>query len=208
MCAIIDASAASEVFRSDATGAARHFYEWIAHGRGSLVLGGKLTKELTKLEDFKGWALKAVQSGRLRWADDDRVNQAAAKLVADGACRSNDQHVIALAQVTGARLLCASDVDLHRDFKDRKLIGIANGESVFDQGQAKLASAAQTATGRQHVQAKLITMPASPTQPPRPRARPVLPTPAPASRWRWRRRSWFRSGCARAGRREWGAGRG
>ena len=43
-------------------------------------------------------------------------------LVERGVCQSNDQHVIALAIVSGARLLYSNDRRLQRDFKDRRLI--------------------------------------------------------------------------------------
>ena len=40
----------------------------------------------------------------------------------EGACQSNDLHVLALAQVSGARLLYSNDLSLHQDFGNRDLI--------------------------------------------------------------------------------------
>ena len=37
--------------------------------------------------------------------------------------RSNDPHVLALARVSGARLLYAEDGDLMTDFKDKRFVG-------------------------------------------------------------------------------------
>ena len=45
----------------------------------------------------------------------------------DGAYVSNDAHVIALAQVSGARLLYSNDSDLQDDFKDKSLIDSPRG---------------------------------------------------------------------------------
>ena len=40
-----------------------------------------------------------------------------AELQDAGACQSNDLHVLALAQVSGARLLYSNDLSLHQDFE-------------------------------------------------------------------------------------------
>ena len=129
MCAILDASAVGDVFRPQATGAAGAFYEWIARGRGSLVVGGKLREELWKASDgFRQWYTEAVRSGRVLQVDDDRVNTAADTITADGLCLSNDQHVIALAQVSGARLLYANDGNLQEDFGNARLIKRPRGK--------------------------------------------------------------------------------
>ena len=44
------------------------------------------------------------------------------KLVANGNCKSDDEHIIALALVSGARILCTTDADLMDDFRDRLLL--------------------------------------------------------------------------------------
>ena len=129
MCAILDASAVADVFRPQATGAASAFYEWIARGRGSLVVGGKLREELLKAsEGFRQWYPEAILSGRVLQVDDDRVKTAADTITAADLCRSNDQHVIALAQVSGARLLYANDGNLQKDFRNGTLIKRPRGK--------------------------------------------------------------------------------
>ena len=40
----------------------------------------------------------------------------------EGKCRSNDPHVIALASVSGCRLIFSKDQDLHEDAKDKSLL--------------------------------------------------------------------------------------
>ena len=129
MCAILDASAVADVFRPNATGAAGAFYEWIRNGRGRLVVGGKLREELWEGSgEFRRWYPEAVLSGRVISTDDDRVSAVTADITTTGLCRSNDQHVIALAQVSGARLLYANDKKLQKDFGDRTLISRPRGK--------------------------------------------------------------------------------
>ena len=128
MCAILDASALSEVFRQNPGGAAEAFGKWIMHGRGSLVVGGKLRTELWRSLEFRTWYPTAVSSGRIVRVDDQKVNAAEEEVAAGGHCQSNDHHVIALARVSGARLLFANDSDLQKDFKDQALINRPRGK--------------------------------------------------------------------------------
>lgn len=128
MCAILDASALSEVFRPNPGGAAKAFGKWIMQGRGSLVVGGKLGAELWNSREFRTWYPIAVRSGRIVRVDDQKVDAAEKEIAASGHCQSNDHHVIALAQVSGARLLFANDSDLQKDFKDQALINRPRGK--------------------------------------------------------------------------------
>ena len=58
-----------------------------------------------------------MQSGRARILDDNEVNAATRAVLADGVCRSDDPHVIALAKISGTRLLYTNDNGLEGDFK-------------------------------------------------------------------------------------------
>lgn len=75
-----------------------------------------------KTQAFLVWARTAFQDGRLRRENDDAVDQLAAELVESGACVSDDPHTIALAQISGARLLYSKDEDLRRDFRNDELL--------------------------------------------------------------------------------------
>ena len=126
MCAILDASAVGDVFGSDSSEtetAARKFFEWIDAGDGQLAVGGKVLDELDgNSTKFREWRQEAALAGRIIRVDKIEIAVMTEKLKKEKACRSNDQHVIALAQVSGARLLCANDGDLQKDFKDKNLI--------------------------------------------------------------------------------------
>ena len=131
MCAIVDASVIGEVFgrARSRTPAAQKFFEWLDTGTGLLVIGGKLRTELERSAAFKGWAQTAIQAGRVRSVNDDAVNTQARKLAAS-IRRREDPHVVALAQVSGARLLYSKDRALIRHFQNEQFITCPQG-SVY-----------------------------------------------------------------------------
>ncbi len=64
----------------------------------------------------------------MRTIDEAEVMTRASELQAEGQCSSNDQHVIALAQVSGARLLYSNDAQLQEDFKNSRLVDSPRGK--------------------------------------------------------------------------------
>ena len=130
MCAIVDANAAHQVFGRNRPSAGIEFFNWISYGTGSLVIGGKLREELDQISSFSDWLNEAIQSGRVILAEDNIVLAEAMNLKNSGLCQSDDEHVIALARLSGARLLFSNDYKLQRDFKDKKLIDEPRG-SVY-----------------------------------------------------------------------------
>ena len=71
---------------------------------------------------FRVWQRQAALAGKVMSADDDQVDELQDELERNRACRSNDAHVIALAQIGGARLLYSNDGALAQDFKNLELI--------------------------------------------------------------------------------------
>ncbi len=128
MCSILDASVVGEVFGSNSSEAAKKFFDWIDSGKGRLVTGGKVLRELNKNSNFRVWRKEATSAGIIREANENEVNAKTEKLKIEGLCRSNDPHVIALAKVSGARLLYSNDGNLIKDFKDKKLIDQPRGK--------------------------------------------------------------------------------
>ena len=132
MCAILDANVAHEVFGVDRPPAGEGFFNWLNEGGGRLVVGGKLRGELNRSSQaYRAWALQARLSGDLRRLDDPlemEVDTITEDLEQAAAMKSDDPHVIALAQVSGARLLYSNDSDLQDDFKDRRLINNPRGK--------------------------------------------------------------------------------
>lgn len=121
MCAIIDANVAHEAFGQNPPPAGTGFRRWV-EGKGRLVWGGKLRMELSRNRNFRQWAQSAVLSGKLRSERDDDVNQRTEEMERQRAHESDDPHILALAHISGARLLYSNDQPLHRDFKNSTLL--------------------------------------------------------------------------------------
>ncbi len=80
MCSILDASVVGEVFGSNSSEAAKKFFDWIDSGKGRLVTGGKVLRELNKNSNFRVWRKEATSAGRVREANENEVNAKTEKL--------------------------------------------------------------------------------------------------------------------------------
>ena len=125
----------AEVFGNKKTPAGQKFREWLDSGRSSLVVGGKLYDELTH-EGFRAWSATAIKYGKLQLVDRAKVDERVTELHSSNACTSDDEHVIALAQLSGARLLFSNDTDLHSDFKCKILINEPRGK-IYSTNESK-----------------------------------------------------------------------
>ena len=102
-----------------------------------LTAGGKLLNELENASgDFKKWVLQAKISGKIRFIEKDQVNVQEQGIRHTSVCSSNDSHIIALAQVSGARLLYSNDRKLQQDFKNKGLIDNPRGK-VYSTNQGR-----------------------------------------------------------------------
>ena len=128
MCAILDNSVRDKVFRDEPSPANRDFLKWIEAGRGRLVIGGEVTRELSKKEKVRKWLGEAEMLGIVKVMDDKIVDAKTADLKNNKRCQSDDEHVIALALESGARLLHAKDDDLEEDFGNPDLINNPSGK--------------------------------------------------------------------------------
>ena len=123
MCAIVDANVAHEVFGSNPSPAGDGFFQWIMRGRGRLVAGGEALEELERSsDDSRQWASQAVQAGTMTVVSESELETRTRQVEASGEHISDDPHVLALAQVSGARLLYSNDSALQGDFTNRRLI--------------------------------------------------------------------------------------
>ena len=129
MCAIVDANVVHQVFGDDRPEAGKRFLEWIENGRGLLVVGGKLYAELLQSsEGFRKWAPEALRLGSMVRENATVVDEREKEIYDDGLCSSDDSHVLALAQVSGARLLYSNDSALQKDFTNHTLINQPRGK--------------------------------------------------------------------------------
>ena len=117
MCAIVDADVRDQVFGDARSDAGAFFFKWLNERGGKLIVGGRLLQELSGLQKFQIWLQGALLAGRAERIDDISVNAKTEEVERSGICRSNDDHIIALAIIGGARLLFTNDKFLKDDFK-------------------------------------------------------------------------------------------
>lgn len=128
MCAIVDANVRDEVFGDASSEPGKLFLNWLIRPNGgTLALGGKLRQELARLGNFLKIYEQLRLNGRVLDVSDSLVDAAAETLEARQICRSNDAHVLALAQVSGARLLHTNDQDLQQDFNNPQIVNDPRG---------------------------------------------------------------------------------
>lgn len=125
MCLVVDANVANLILRSKPKECFALIHHWLFIGPGCLVLGGKLAKELCHSNDTRLLITVLNQCGRARTIPSvelvdtqDRVSKT---------CKSNDPHVLAVAIVGKARLLCSDDGPLRADFKNPAFISNPKG---------------------------------------------------------------------------------
>lgn len=127
MCAIIDACVATRVFVDKDDPELGLIQQHIFAGRLLVVYGGKLGREYLRLSMVSRKLRTLDQAGIARKMPDKAVDEKDKEVQTAGNCTSNDTHVIALALVSRARLLCSADHTLHTDFKNPKIIAKPRG---------------------------------------------------------------------------------
>ncbi len=109
----------------DRNSPAKQFFKRVNDGHLRLVAGGKLLEELKVYREFSHWWAQAVLSGNVLVVSAEKVAEKAKEV--EPLCESDDPHVIAVAQLSGARLLFTNDRDLVKDFGDSRLIARPRG---------------------------------------------------------------------------------
>ena len=128
MCAIVDKNVVGEVFTHNQSEAGKMFLQWVNSGQSRLVVGGHLLYELSQCARANDWIKEALNRGTARRINAGRVTTREKLLKQNNRLRSNDSHVIALAQLSGARLLYSNDKKLSRDFLDSNLVHSPRGD--------------------------------------------------------------------------------
>ena len=122
MCLIVDANVAAQVFNPNPSPDFAPVWRAIRDGRAVAVHGGQLTDEYAKLATVLVLVLELERQGRVRKVADDPVRAATRVFEQDNRRRSDDPHILGLAQAANVRLLCSHDQDLHEDFKNPALL--------------------------------------------------------------------------------------
>src|SRR5262245_60635064 len=118
MCLVIDANVASDF--NEPGDDAKPVLQRVQKGSLRIVAGPPLKKELFKTKIralYQQWLL----AGKVVEFNDKQLEAAAGQIDQDIVV-SNDIHILALARVSGARLLYSKDEPLHSDFKNNKII--------------------------------------------------------------------------------------
>jgi hypothetical protein len=140
MCLIVDANRASLVFTQLLSPDFVPIRNWLTSPKkdGQLVIGGHLKAELNKINGARRFILELQRARRARFIPDSKVSAEEARVDAMSSCQSNDAHVIALARVSGARVLCSEDGALWADFKNPRLINNPRGRIYRTAQHARL----------------------------------------------------------------------
>ena len=120
MCAIVDNNMRDRFFSRPVDPELQPLWKWIDDRKGMLVVGGHLRAELYGSVTARRAIQEWVRTRRAKDMEETRPGDVEAETLAleeAGVCTSDDEHVIALAIVSGARLLCSEDQQLHADFK-------------------------------------------------------------------------------------------
>jgi len=127
MCIIVDVNLASEILPPTPSADLEPIYRAIENHSATLVYGGKLRREYERTTKFRRWLMVLDRQGSARYVSDSLVDAETQALIRNGQCVSDDQHIIALARIGGARLLCTNDDDLATDFRNPALISKPRG---------------------------------------------------------------------------------
>ena len=138
MCVIVDANRASSFFAEPPGAEDAPVVDWILGKGGRLVFGGKLSEELLRINasvrTLRQWTL----SGRALEIPAPLVSEEERLLRRMGICRSNDHHVVALARLSGARIVVTGDQALMADVGNAQLLSAPRGKVYQRPEHAKL----------------------------------------------------------------------
>ena len=108
-------------------------------GKGCcLVYGGELRREYMKLTEVRRKLVIWDRAGKAKAIPDTTVDARSRQLVLTGALKSDDPHIIALAQEAGSRLLCSEDKALHDDFTNPAFLQNPRGKIYQNPSHVRL----------------------------------------------------------------------
>jgi hypothetical protein len=126
MCLILDSDIVHKVFPRP-SGDFAPIHQALLNGGAKCVYGGELTQEYKQIEWFRRILLRLDQQGIAKQFPSSEVDVQTLKLRQGGLCKSNDAHILALAIVSKARLLCSEDGNLGDDFTNPLILSKPRG---------------------------------------------------------------------------------
>ncbi|MFO1249290.1 MAG: hypothetical protein U1E93_13975 [Alphaproteobacteria bacterium] len=124
MCLIVDANVADELVLAKADAAP--ILNWLEKRKGFIATGGKNLEELLNT-GLRSFIQACLRDGRARNYSCDDLSNETTRLTNQGAMKSDDPHVIALASKSRARVVFTRDKPLMADFRDRAFIDQPRG---------------------------------------------------------------------------------
>src|SRR5262245_52281637 len=131
MCIIVDINVASRILLRDDDPEFAALHKALVKGEGHrvvMVYGGDLTEEYRLNRAVVAMVVTLDQQGRARQMSETQMRVKTAEIKRQGQLRSDDPHIIALALVSGARILCSDDGDLRSDFRDKAVVSRPRGK--------------------------------------------------------------------------------
>jgi hypothetical protein len=144
MCLIVDNNIVHRVLLQPDDNDFKHVHQALFGSRppiAEIVYGGKkLMGEYARSTAVIEVLLQLRRAGRAKVEDSDQVDDEANRVAKTGFCKSDDEHIIALARVSGVRLLCSLDKNLADDFTNKALIDKPRGKVYKYSSHRKLLS--------------------------------------------------------------------
>lgn len=129
-CLIVDVNVAARVLLADDDPDFRDIYDCLFKNKQPKV---RLAYSSVFVKDCGNQSVnrmltKLDQQGRAMKIDDELVEKELEIVTQIGLCKSNDEHIIALARAGKVRLLCSHDNALQSDFKNKSLLDNPRGK--------------------------------------------------------------------------------
>lgn len=122
MCLIIDNNVVHLVFRQTPSEDYIPIVKALTQRKAKAVYGGYLVEEYKLLRTYFKIILEFDRQGMMRKINDTKVNDVTTNIEKRVSLKSDDPHIIALALVSNARLLCSEDKDLAEDFTNKEIL--------------------------------------------------------------------------------------
>lgn len=134
MCIILDASIVGK-FNDLSNEDAAPVRKWIESGKGSVVYAPFMERGVAIPQNLAEYN----RLGRLIPFTPEEVKAEQRRMERSGeiVLSSDDPHVLALARISGARLLFTDDLALRKDFKNRKILGKGKRGQVYSKKSHK-----------------------------------------------------------------------
>jgi hypothetical protein len=136
---IVDANCAAETLSERPSPDFKPVLDAVIAGTNKLAIGGStLNKEYQKLKGVWRFIRILDQAGRTQLCSVSEVDREMELVKTKFNISSDDPHVLALARISGARILCSRDKALHGDFGNPGIINKPRGKVYQNATHARL----------------------------------------------------------------------